>query len=124
MYRALQEIRVHKVFLAQVAGKKRLLFDNILSGGNQFLRGYVKKVLIADSLSIWLVDPVFLNPSEFSSMGVWLGVFAFYIQIYYDFSGYSDMAIGLARILGFNFPENFNLPYIASNPREFWQRWR
>ena len=86
------------------------------------LRGFAKKVLIADNIAI-LVDGVFMEPGDWSSMIIWIATIGFAIQIYCDFSGYSDIAIGIARILGFQFPQNFNHPYIARNPSDFWKRW-
>lgn len=80
-------------------------------------------MIIADTLShpvdeIFAIDPLHLTSSE-----AWVGVLMFSLQIYYDFSGYTDMAIGLARIFGFTFPENFNYPYVSSSITEFWRRW-
>ncbi len=86
------------------------------------LRGLAKKVLIADNLAL-LADGVFATPGDWPSIIIWAATLAFSIQIYCDFSGYSDIAIGIARILGFKFPRNFNHPYIARNPSDFWQRW-
>ncbi len=86
------------------------------------LRGFAKKVLVADNIGI-LVDGVFTNPGAWPSAIIWLATIGFAIQIYCDFSGYSDIAIGIARILGFEFPQNFNHPYIARNPSDFWKRW-
>ena len=70
-----------------------------------------------------MADPVFANPSAYSPAAVWAGVVAYAIQIYCDFSGYSDMAIGLAALLGFDLMENFNMPYVSKNVSEFWSRW-
>jgi len=86
------------------------------------LRGLAKKVLIADNLAVF-IDPVFLSPGDWPSIIIWMATIAFAIQIYCDFSGYSDIAIGIARILGFTLPRNFNHPYAARNPSDFWQRW-
>jgi D-alanyl-lipoteichoic acid acyltransferase DltB (MBOAT superfamily) len=86
------------------------------------LRGFAKKVLIADNIAI-LVDAVFNSPGDWPSMIIWIATIGFAIQIYCDFSGYSDIAIGIARMLGFEFPQNFNHPYIARNPSDFWKRW-
>jgi alginate O-acetyltransferase complex protein AlgI len=88
-----------------------------------FSRGLAKKVLIADTLSE-VADRIFQLPfNSLDSSTAWIGIIAYTFQIYFDFSGYSDMAIGLARIMGFDFGKNFNHPYISQNFTEFWRRW-
>jgi alginate O-acetyltransferase complex protein AlgI len=84
--------------------------------------GALKKVVVADTLGTY-VDSAFANPGGFGAPGLLLAVYAFAYQIYFDFSGYSDIAIGLGRLFGFRLPENFDRPYLASSPREFWRRW-
>jgi alginate O-acetyltransferase complex protein AlgI len=97
--------------------------DNRLTGFFRFTIGLAKKVLIANVLGEY-VDKVFaLSPAEMTTPLAWIGVVAYAFQIYYDFSGYSDMAIGLGRMIGFDFPENFNNPYISRSISEFWRRW-
>ena len=101
------------------------IFDyrNLETGFTRFCIGLSKKVLIANPAGA-LSDGIFT--SDFSLLNfqeAWLGVVAYSIQIFYDFSGYSDMAIGIGKMLGFNFPENFNYPYIAKSIQEFWRRW-
>lgn len=97
--------------------------DDCLQGTRRFIIGLAKKVLIADSLGA-VADQVFALPADSLEISTaWLGLLAYSFQIYFDFSGYSDMAIGLGRIFGFRFPENFNYPYIARSLREFWRRW-
>jgi alginate O-acetyltransferase complex protein AlgI len=91
-------------------------------GFQQLLRGAVKKVLIADRLGE-MVDVVFAGPELYSGLTVWIAVLAYTGQIYYDFSGYSDMAIGVAKMLGYRFPVNFRHPYLATSIAEFWRRW-
>ncbi len=92
-------------------------------GFERFSIGLAKKVLMADSVAI-IADGVFGLPASQLSVGTaWLGAISYTLQIYFDFSGYSDMAIGLGKIAGFQFKENFNQPYIASSIGEFWQRW-
>lgn len=92
-------------------------------GVERFIIGLAKKMIIANNCA-FLADGVFSMPNdEMSSLISWLGVIAYSLQIYFDFSGYCDMAIGLGKMLGFNFPENFNYPYIAKSIREFWRRW-
>ncbi len=86
------------------------------------LRGLVKKVVIADGIAQY-VDVILSQPSTWPSVAIWLAMIGFYIQIYCDFSGYSDMAIGFARLLGFELPLNFDRPYFSAEPSEFWQRW-
>lgn len=92
-------------------------------GTERFIIGLAKKMIIANNCA-FLADGIFNMPhSDISPLLGWLGVIAYSFQIYYDFSGYSDMAIGLGKMLGFNFPENFNYPYISKSIREFWRRW-
>lgn len=89
----------------------------------RFVRGLAKKVIIANSAAL-ITDQVFSLPgNEISVISAWLGILCYTIQIYFDFSGYSDMAIGLGKMLGFNFKENFNYPYISKSIQEFWRRW-
>ena len=90
-------------------------------GLSRFLIGLGKKVLLADSIAP-LVDVGF-GASDPSAMLAWLAAIAFMLQLYFDFSGYSDMAIGLGRMMGFNFPENFRFPYLSRSITEFWRRW-
>ncbi len=91
-------------------------------GAQQMLRGAVKKVLLADRLGE-MVDVVFAGPDLYSGVTVWIAVLAYAGQIYYDFSGYSDIAIGAAKMLGYRFPVNFRHPYLATSMAEFWHRW-
>lgn len=88
-----------------------------------FITGLLKKVVIADAAG--KTAAVFLksNFSELSVLGAWLGIIMYTLQIYFDFSGYSDMSIGLGRIFGFTYKENFNYPYIAKSVQDFWRRW-
>ena len=97
--------------------------DNRLVGLFRFVIGLAKKVLIANVLGTE-ADKVFKLPhEELNTYAAWIGALCYTFQIYFDFSGYSDMAIGLARTMGFIFPENFNFPYISQNITEFWRRW-
>ncbi|MGZ3653349.1 MAG: MBOAT family O-acyltransferase [Bdellovibrionota bacterium] len=89
----------------------------------RFTQGLAKKVLIADPLGAPVEHVFSLSPSDLSSGAAWYGIICYTIQIYFDFSGYSDMAIGLAGMLGFSFPENFSAPYSATSVRDFWRRW-
>lgn len=88
----------------------------------RFLIGLNKKILIANSVAP-LADVAFFHNSSLGLFDAWLGIIAYAVQIYFDFSGYSDMAIGLAAMMGFHFHENFNSPYRSKSIREFWQRW-
>jgi alginate O-acetyltransferase complex protein AlgI len=95
----------------------------VQSGFERFARGLAKKVLIADSVGV-IADGVFaLHGEQVTPALAWLGAAAYAVQIYFDFSGYSDMAIGLGRMIGFSFKENFNQPYVAASFTEFWTRW-
>lgn len=97
--------------------------EKFIYGIKRFIIGLSKKMLVANTLAV-PADVIFsLPPSELNFFVSWLGVVCYALQIYFDFSGYSDMAIGLGHMLGFKFLENFNYPYIASSIREFWQRW-
>jgi D-alanyl-lipoteichoic acid acyltransferase DltB (MBOAT superfamily) len=87
------------------------------------LGGLFKKVVMANYLATDLVDPVFFDPASFSSLDLLLAAYGYAIQIYCDFSAYSDMAIGLAALLGYRFPPNFNQPYRAHSLQDFWRRW-
>ncbi len=92
-------------------------------GISRFIIGFAKKILIANNVGL-IADKVFeIAPMEMSSSLAWIGIVCYTLQIYYDFSGYSDMAIGLGKMLGFNFKENFEHPYISKSIREFWRRW-
>ena len=99
--------------------------DKIYDGVVRFITGMGKKVLIANSVGgLW--DTVLADVQSgvpVSAAAAWLGVIAYTLQIYFDFSGYSDMAIGLGKMMGFNFPENFNYPYLSKSVSEFWRRW-
>lgn len=104
--------------------KKNQVFKkiNFQLAANYFILGLVKKVLIADNIAP-ISDQLFANPDQFGTLATWVGVAAYSIQIYCDFSGYSDMAIGVAALLGFKLMENFNMPYNATSITEFWRKW-
>jgi alginate O-acetyltransferase complex protein AlgI len=112
-------LRYH--LLAEQFRSRSHTFEKFSQGSLRFMIGFCKKVLIADSVAP-LADVMFAaqQPTLAES---WLGVLAYTLQIYFDFSGYSDMAIGLALMIGFKFPENFDFPYISKNITEFWRRW-
>ncbi|EHL69331.1 acyltransferase [Bacillus thuringiensis] len=97
--------------------------DKFSEGVRRFIIGLGKKVLIANQLGV-IADEIFsMNPSDMSVSLAWMGAIAYTLQIYFDFSGYSDMAIGLGKMFGFDFLENFNYPYISKSISEFWRRW-
>ncbi len=109
--------------IAKNLANRKLNVETFATGGQRFLMGLGKKVLIANPLAV-VADQIFSLPGdELSTSVAWLGAICYTFQIYYDFSGYSDMAIGLGRMFGFRFPENFNYPYISRSIREFWRRW-
>lgn len=98
-------------------------FERFAEGIQIFIIGLAKKMLIANQVG-FVADKIFaLPPSEISVGTAWIGIIAYTLQIYFDFSGYSDMAIGLGKMFGFDFPENFRYPYISKSISEFWRRW-
>lgn len=109
-------------FLPQLEEDRSVTIDRFKIGIQIFVFGLFKKVVLADQLSVF-VDNVYGTPLVFNSFTVILAVISYSLQIYFDFSGYSDMAIGSAKMLGYDLPENFNLPYISKNISEFWKRW-
>lgn len=111
-----------KDFIPQLRANTYFKDINFQLATNYFILGLVKKVLIADNMALFS-DPVFLEPEQYGTLATWIGVIAYSVQIYCDFSGYSDMAIGVAALLGFRLMENFNMPYISTNITEFWRRW-
>jgi alginate O-acetyltransferase complex protein AlgI len=96
--------------------------DDLMEGATRFVHGLVKKVVIADTVAP-VADAAFASGVHPTTTGAWLGALAYTLQIYFDFSGYSDMAIGLAQVFGFRLPENFNRPYSAISITDFWRRW-
>ncbi len=95
---------------------------NLTIGAHLFVVGAAKKILIADAIAV-TTAPVWAAPGEYTRLGVAVAMFAFYLQVYADFSGYTDMARGVARMMGFHLPINFRAPYLAATPLEFWSRW-
>lgn len=97
--------------------------DGVYRGLNRFIVGLSKKVIIANTCAA-LCDSLFATEiSMFGAAGAWIGMLAYTLQIYFDFSGYSDMAIGMGRMFGFQFPENFRYPYVSRSVSDFWRRW-
>jgi alginate O-acetyltransferase complex protein AlgI len=114
-------VRYSQIY-AELASRVMSL-DGFAAGVRRFVMGLGKKMLLANPMGL-IADQVLALPAGSQPAGVaWLGIAAYALQIYYDFSGYSDMAIGLGRMLGFDFPENFRHPYAAQSLREFWRRW-
>ena len=109
--------------VAEKITHRHVTIEDVSDGIYRFLRGLAKKVILANQL--YEVSHQFLdgNFAELSVSGAWIGIIAFTLQIYFDFSGYSDMAIGLGRCMGFRFNENFNHPYCSKTITEFWRRW-
>jgi alginate O-acetyltransferase complex protein AlgI len=116
-------VRYNEIADQLVDRKANETIDNRLTGFFRFVIGLSKKVLIANVLGEE-VDMIFgMGGGSIDSLTAWYGIIAYSFQIYFDFSGYSDMAIGIGRMIGFRFPENFNNPYISQNISEFWRRW-
>lgn len=97
--------------------------EKFCSGGKRFILGFAKKVILANNLSVVASEVFSLNITACNPLLLWLGSICYSLQIFYDFSGYSDMAIGLGRLFGFEFEENFCYPYISKSVTEFWRRW-
>ncbi len=110
-------------FLPQLARPRDPNHVAVAEGIGLVSLGVVKKVLIADFLARSIVDPVFAVPQAYAAPDAWMAAYAYAAQIYCDFSGYTDIAIGLALLLGFVFPQNFDRPYRALGFRDFWRRW-
>jgi alginate O-acetyltransferase complex protein AlgI len=109
-------------FLPQIRRPKHWDWMRVNLGAQYLLMGLFKKMAIADRMAFY-ADPVFANPGQYGSGAVWLATLAYALQIYCDFSGYTDMALGSAHLLGYKLARNFNLPYLAANVSEFWHRW-
>ena len=108
--------------VAKELKERKIDFDSFVDGIFIFLTGLFYKVLIANNVG-YLHSLIVGNIQEASLLTAWLGVVAYTLQIYFDFNGYSTMAIGMGRMLGFNYPKNFNYPYIATSITDFWRRW-
>lgn len=111
-----------KTLLPQIETRRLFEYSNVSAGAKSILLGYFKKMVIADSAS-YLVDAVYNNPADYVGFPMVIATLFYAIQIYCDFSGYSDIAIGLGRILGFRPIVNFNNPYFATSITDFWKRW-
>lgn len=109
-------------FFPQLEPIYEFKWERFSYGIQRFIMGLFKKLVVADRLGV-CVDAVYSAPAAYSGLSLVMAVLSYSLQIYYDFSGYSDMAIGVAYIFGFDLGKNFNLPYLAKNPSEFWKRW-
>lgn len=109
--------------VANELSKRNIDWISFKDGLFRFLQGLFKKVLIANSVGLLFTTITNMDYSNISVLTSWLAIIAFSFQIYFDFSGYSDMAIGIGKMLGFNYPENFNYPFIAKSITDFWRRW-
>ncbi|MDR2750591.1 MAG: MBOAT family protein, partial [Clostridiales bacterium] len=108
--------------VAKEMKERKIRIEDFGKGVERLVFGFAKKILIANQMGL-VADQVFNRPSPVSASLAWLGAIAYGFQIYFDFSGYSDMAIGLGKIFGYNFPENFNHPYTCSSITDFWRKW-
>ncbi len=102
---------------------RKLSFSRFSNGIYRFILGLGKKVILANSAGVFVEKYMSASTDSISTVGAWFGIIMFTCQLYFDFSGYSDMAIGLGKMFGFDFPENFNYPYISRSVGEFWRRW-
>jgi alginate O-acetyltransferase complex protein AlgI len=109
--------------IADQLARRVVSVDGFAYGVRRFVIGLGKKVLIANMVALAADDIFRLPPDQLTAGHAWLGISCYTLQIYFDFSGYSDMAIGLGRMFGFRFPENFRWPYVADTVQEFWRRW-
>jgi D-alanyl-lipoteichoic acid acyltransferase DltB (MBOAT superfamily) len=110
-------------FLPQLHRGPRFSRANLETGAFRIVRGLTKKVILGDWLAVQLTDRIFDAPETYTSPELMIALYAYTLQIYADFSGYSDMAIGLGRMLGFELPENFDRPYQSKDIAEYWRRW-
>ncbi|MCB9756649.1 MAG: MBOAT family protein [Myxococcales bacterium] len=112
-----------KQFLPQLREGPRFTRENIETGAFRVCKGLVKKVVLGDFIAVHLTDRIFDNPDAFTSPELLIALYSYTLQIYADFSGYSDIAIGLGLMLGFRLPENFDRPYQSKDIAEYWRRW-
>lgn len=114
-------IRPHEIY-DQITTERTLRYEDVAAGSQRILFGFFKKIVLADTIAIY-VDSIFLHGASPNAMDSIVGAIGFGLQIYFDFSAYSDIAIGSARLFGFTFPENFYWPYASASPQDFWNRW-
>ncbi|HLU53793.1 MAG TPA: MBOAT family O-acyltransferase [Acidimicrobiia bacterium] len=110
-------------FIPQMYTRKDPRRVDAAGGFSLIVGGLFKKVVVANTLAGAIVDPMFASPAQFSALEVLVGVYGYAVQIYADFSGYTDIAIGVATLMGFKFPDNFDNPYSALSIQDFWRRW-
>jgi len=114
---------VRYIDISKEIANRQVTVNSFKDGSIRFITGFAKKVIIANNMGL-IADKVFEIPvTDLSTPLTWIGVLCYTMQIYYDFSGYSDMAIGLGKMFGFTFKENFNYPYVALSVQDFWRRW-
>ena len=109
-------------FIPQLREYRRIQWKNVCVGAQVFVFGLFKKLVLADHLGVF-VDDVYSRAGVFDNLTVWLAVFSYFLQLYFDFSGYSDMAIGIFKMFGYDLAPNFNLPFVSTTISEFWNRW-
>lgn len=102
--------------------ERQVTTNDLYIGIQRFIVGFGKKMLLSGQFG-YIADTITDDPAHYSTVGNWIGIIAYSLQLYFDFSGYSDMAIGLGKMMGFTFMENFNYPYISKSIQEFWRRW-
>lgn len=110
-------------FLPQLTQAPKPLLSEVPRAFGLILVGLFKKTVVANYIATDLVDPVFVDPGSAATLDLWLALYGYAVQIYCDFSAYSDMAVGFALLLGYRFPENFDRPYAAMSLQDFWRRW-
>ncbi len=115
-------VRGHEM-LPQLRKLPNLREGQVSDGLWRIGRGMFKKIVLADILRVGIVDPLFTDPQNFTGLELMIGLYAYTLQIYYDFSGYTDIAIGSGKLFGYELPENFRRPYQATNVTAFWRRW-
>lgn len=109
-------------FIPQLKEYRRIQWKNVCDGMQIYVFGLFKKMVLADHIAVFVND-VYSKPAAYDNVTLWLAVFSYFLQLYFDFSGYSDMAIGVFKILGYDVEPNFNLPFVSTNISEFWNRW-
>ena len=109
-------------FLPQLKENRRITLKGLETGVQIFIFGFFKKLVLADHLAVFVND-VFYAPVAYGTATIWLAVFGYFLQLYFDFSGYSDMAVGVSKMFGYDIKRNFNLPFLARNISDFWDRW-
>lgn len=112
-----------RFLIPQVKEERRITLEGIIEGGKRFIWGLFKKMVIADRLALYVMEVYSGNPDNYSSITLIMTAVFYSFQVYADFSGYSDMAIGIGRALGFKLTENFKFPYFSTSVKDYWRRW-